>query len=84
MKAHIIRPAYFRPPRENAADWENQRGAVESVLDRVIAPVFNCVAPSLVTPIPEMQRVALGIAKGQWPDVDLFRNKMIRELASAA
>lgn len=81
MKAHIIRPAYFRPSRDFPADWRNQRSTTESVLDRVMGPVFNTFLPSMVAPLNELSGVALGIVKGRWPDIDLFRNKTMRELS---
>ncbi|GJE86452.1 hypothetical protein PsYK624_025320 [Phanerochaete sordida] len=80
MKAHVIRPAYFRPPREYPADWAHQRTRGEDMVDRVLGPVFTCLIPSFVTPIPVLARVPLEIAKGRWPDVGLFPNKMMLEL----
>ena len=81
MKAHTIRPGYFRPEKEHPLDWPNQRSSWEYYADRVFSPVFNCFIPGLVAPLNELSSVALGVAKGRWPDVELFRNRMIRDLA---
>ncbi|KAJ3556289.1 hypothetical protein NM688_g2104 [Phlebia brevispora] len=81
MKAHVIRPAYFRPSREYSQDWANQRSRTENYLDRLLSPVFTCFFPQFVSPLDELSKVSLEIAKGRWPDVELFRNQKIRELA---
>ncbi|KIP05442.1 hypothetical protein PHLGIDRAFT_119816 [Phlebiopsis gigantea 11061_1 CR5-6] len=81
MRAHILRPGYFRPPREYPADWQHQRSTAESILDRLATPVFNLLVPSLVLPMNEFGTVALEVAKGRWPDVDRFENKAMREAA---
>ena len=81
LRGHILRPAYFSPSRDYSADWQNQRSATENVLDRILGPVFTFLVPSLVSPLNELSGVALGVSKGQWPDIDLFRNKHMRELA---
>jgi hypothetical protein len=81
MRAHVIRPGYFRPLRDYPQDWTNQRAGWESAVDRVVGPLFTWLTPSLVTPLDEMSKVALEIVKGRWPDMDMFRNKNIRELA---
>ena len=80
MKAHVLRPAYFRPAREYPEDWKNQRSSAEDILDRVLSPVFNCLLPSYVSPLPVLSKVALEVAKGRWPDVEVFHNKMMLEL----
>jgi hypothetical protein len=81
MKAHIIRPGYFVPSRAYPADWQNQRSALESAMDRILSPVMGTLLPSYVSPVAELSRMTLEVAKGRWPDVDLFHNKLMRELA---
>lgn len=81
MQGHIIRPAYFRPPRKYPGDWANQRTTAESVIDRVLGPTLSTFLPVYVSPIDSMTKVVLEIAKGRRPNVELFRNKQILELA---
>lgn len=81
MKAHTIRPAYFPPSTKYPNDAVNQRGRAEACLNRVATPIFSTFIPSLFTPVEELGAVAVEIAKGRWPTVDLFRNTMIRDLA---
>lgn len=81
MKAHNIRPAYFAPSREYASDWANQRGSAANYFDRIAAPVFTCLLPAYISPIKDLAKVSLEVAKGRWPDVELFRSRMMRELA---
>ncbi|PSS37936.1 hypothetical protein PHLCEN_2v228 [Hermanssonia centrifuga] len=81
IKTHILRPAYFRPDREYAADWANQRPAWQSYLDRIMSPLFNFLLPAYVSPLNVLSKVALEVAKGRWSEVGLFRNKMMRELS---
>lgn len=81
MRAHSIRPAYFPPSRKYPDDAVNQRGRAEVLLKRVATPIFSTFTPSLFTPLEELGKVTVRIAKGWWPTVDLFRNTMIRSLA---
>lgn len=81
---HIVRPGYFRPPRTSPSDWAHQRTRLESAADRVLGPALGLLAPGLLTPLDEMARVVLGLAKGEWKEEGLVRNKRLRELAVAA
>lgn len=81
MKAHILRPAYFRPPREYPADWQNQRSRAANVLDRIVSPIFSTLLSAYDSPMNELSQIPLEVAKGRWPDVELFRNKSMREFA---
>ncbi|EKM56525.1 uncharacterized protein PHACADRAFT_253704, partial [Phanerochaete carnosa HHB-10118-sp] len=81
MKAHILRPAYFRPSRDYPEDWKHQRSRAEDTLDWVLAPAFSCLLPSYVTPLPVLSKIPLEIIKGRWPDIELFPNKTMLECA---
>ncbi len=82
MKAHIIRPGYFAPSREYSTDWANQRTRTANYFDRIVGPIFTNLLPAYTSPIQELAKVCLEVAKGRWPDVELFRNRLMRELAN--
>lgn len=81
MRAHILRPGYFFPPKEYPADKANQRSALEGFADRILGPVFSTLIPNLLSPPAEMAKVALEAAKGRWSQIDLFSSKQMREMA---
>lgn len=81
MKAHSIRPAFFPPSTKYPDDAVNQRGRAQALLSRIASPIFSTFIPSLYTPVEELGAVAVNIAKGRWPTIDLFRNTMMRDLA---
>ncbi|KAI0694526.1 hypothetical protein BC835DRAFT_1349407 [Cytidiella melzeri] len=81
MRAYIVRPGYFVPPRKYPEDWTNQRAGWESGLDCVLGPAVRQLTPSLTISVEDMSKVALEIARGRWSDVQLFRNKTMRELS---
>lgn len=81
MKAHSIRPGFIPPSTKYPNDAANQRGWGEVLLSRVAQPIFSTFVPSLYIPVEELGKAAVGIAKGLWPDVDLFRNTKLREVA---
>lgn len=81
MQDHVLRPGYFRPLRKYPDDWANQRSIGDSIVDRIAGPILTTFYPVWITPTESMTKVTLEIAKGRWPDVELFRNKQIVELA---
>ena len=81
MKAHSIRPAYFAPNKKYPDDAKHQRTAGENLSNRIAGPIISTILPAFDTPVEELSTVALEIAKGRWPDIELFRNKKVRELA---
>jgi len=80
MKAHIIRPGYFFPSAKYPEDRKNQRSRVAGILDYALTPLFECAMPSLTVSTEELGRFAVELAKGRWPDQELFRNGQMREL----
>ena len=81
MKPVIIRPGYFRPSREYPEDWRNQRATSFNYLDRVMGPTLSFFLPSTVSPLNELSKVSLEVAKGRWPDLSLLPNDKLRALA---
>ena len=81
MQAHSIRPAFFGPNKKYPDDAKHQRSAGANIYNRIAGPIFATLLPAYDTPIEELSTVALEIAKGRWPEIELFRNKKIRELA---
>ena len=81
MKAHTIRPAYFAPNKKYPDDAKNQRSAGANISNRIAGPIIATLLPAYDTPVEELSTVALEIAKGRWPEIELFRNKKVRELA---
>ncbi|OBZ77716.1 hypothetical protein A0H81_02626 [Grifola frondosa] len=81
MKAHIYRPGYFAPLPE---DRKYQRSWSIGMLDRVMTPLMSTLTPSLVSPIQDLARFVVEVAKGRWPEKTLFRNadmlKLIKEV----
>ncbi|KAJ6490471.1 hypothetical protein DFH09DRAFT_1252662 [Mycena vulgaris] len=82
VHAQMLRPGYFFPA--DAADRERTRSRSTRALDCVMAPLLRTVAPSLIVPIGDLARVALGIAKGKLGDATVFSNAAIREAARQA
>lgn len=80
MKAHSIRPGYFFPPKEFPEDRKHQRSTSAAVLDKIMTPALSVLASSMYTPNEELGLFALNVAKGRWPEKELFRNKELREL----
>lgn len=79
LAGHVIRPAYFFP--QLAADRMNQRTCVNRVWDNVLSPVLSLFrVEALVSPLNELGVFPLEVAKGRWPDEELFLNKRMREL----
>ena len=80
MTAHIYRPAYFFPSKKYPEDRLNQRSAVFRAADTVMGPMFRTLTPSLYTPVEDLGRFVVEVAKGRWPQQTLFRNADMREL----
>ncbi|KZT70444.1 hypothetical protein DAEQUDRAFT_725356 [Daedalea quercina L-15889] len=80
MKARIFRPAYFFPSNEYPEDRRNQRPAWFRALDVVMTPLTRTLMPSIYTPIEELGKFAVELAKGHWPEKDTFRNVEMRKL----
>ncbi|KAI0945578.1 hypothetical protein AcW1_001769 [Taiwanofungus camphoratus] len=80
VKAHIYRAAYFFPSKKYPEDRKNQRSTSANVADCVMSPVLSTLTPSLVSPIDDLARFAVELAKGRWPDQVLFRNSEMRGL----
>ncbi|KAM5541735.1 hypothetical protein V8D89_004464 [Ganoderma adspersum] len=79
MKAQIFRPGYFFPSKSYPQDRMNQRGAFERLVDNVSTPIFSFF-PGYYTPLADMGRFAVELAKGRWPDQVMFRNAEMRKL----
>ncbi|PCH44850.1 hypothetical protein WOLCODRAFT_124211 [Wolfiporia cocos MD-104 SS10] len=80
MKAHVFRPAYFCPSPKYPQDRLHQRSFMYRTFDRVMPTIMSCVAPSMWTPVEDLSRFSVGLAKGRWPEQDLYRNSEMREL----
>ena len=80
ISAHVYRPGYFFPSKEYPDDRLNQRGATMRVLDNIMTPLYKTLTPSLYSPIDELGRFAVEVAKGRWPHQELFRNADMRKL----
>ena len=80
IKAHVFRPAYFFPSYEYPQDRLNQRSAVERIADKIQAPVFSTLLSSYYTPINDLARFAIELAKGRWPNQVMYRNAEMRKL----
>ncbi|KZT10235.1 uncharacterized protein LAESUDRAFT_416755 [Laetiporus sulphureus 93-53] len=79
MKAYVYRPGYFFPSAKYPEDRKNQRSATANVVDCTVTPIYDLLAPSAYSPIEDLGRFSVELAKGRWPDGELFRNKdMIR------
>ncbi len=80
MKVQIFRPGYFCPSNEYPQDRMNQRGTVERALDFLAVPVYSRFFPTFYTPVGDMGRFTVELAKGRWPDQVMFRNAEMRNL----
>ncbi|OJT15658.1 hypothetical protein TRAPUB_5486 [Trametes pubescens] len=80
MKAYILRPGYFFPSKAYPEDRLNQRSFTLRALDAVFGPVLGTLMPSSVVPTEELGRFMIELAKGRFPDQELFRNAEMRKL----
>ncbi|TFK88543.1 hypothetical protein K466DRAFT_564693 [Polyporus arcularius HHB13444] len=80
MIAHIYRAGYFFPSKKYPEDRLNQRSTLSRVADIAMGPVLRMLAPSLYSPIEDLGRFAVEVAKGRWPQQTFFRNADMREL----
>ncbi|PCH41954.1 hypothetical protein WOLCODRAFT_132147 [Wolfiporia cocos MD-104 SS10] len=80
FKAHIYRPGYFFPSPKYPEDRKNQRPMSARILDYIMTPALSLFAPELLSPIEDLSRFAVEVAKGCWPEQELFRNRDMREL----
>ena len=80
MTAHIYRPAYFSPSKKYPEDRLHQRSALFRVADNIMGPAFKTLTPSFYSPVEDLGRFAVEVAKGRWPQQTLFRNADMREL----
>ncbi|KAF8901284.1 hypothetical protein CPB85DRAFT_1227894 [Mucidula mucida] len=78
IKASVYRPAYFFP--SNPDDRRHTRGALLRALDCVAAPVFRTLTPSLYSPIQDLGKFSVELAKGRWKEETTFPNVRMREL----
>ncbi|KIY65498.1 hypothetical protein CYLTODRAFT_379376 [Cylindrobasidium torrendii FP15055 ss-10] len=78
IKGSIFRPAYFFPAHPN--DRANTRGLLLRGLDCIAAPIFRTVVPKLYTPISDLGRFSVELAKGRWAEEHTFPNAKMREL----
>lgn len=58
----------------------NTRGAALRALDTTLAPIFRTFVSSKYTPIEDMGRFAVALAKGRWAEEHTFPNSRMREL----
>ncbi|KAI8986625.1 hypothetical protein BD414DRAFT_486601 [Trametes punicea] len=80
IKAHIVRPGYFFPSKKHPEDRLNQRSALMRALDVIQTPLYSTFVPSVYTPIEDLARFTVELAKGRWPDQELSRNTDMRRL----
>lgn len=81
MHAHSIRPAYFYPSEKYPEDVKHQRTPSAVCFNTIMEPVFGLLHPPSLTPIEDLSKFTLEVAKGRWPDQGLFRNTELRKLA---
>lgn len=80
MKAYVLRPGYFFPPKAYPEDRKNQRSLTLRVLDAVAGPLLSTLMPAAYAPTEELGRFMVELAKGRWPDQELTRNAEMRKL----
>ncbi|KAI0747112.1 hypothetical protein C8Q80DRAFT_1105707 [Daedaleopsis nitida] len=80
MTAHVYRPAYFFPSKDYPEDRRNQRSVGERILDVTLGAATKALAPSFYTPLEQFGPFVLEVAKGRWPNQELFRNADMRRL----
>lgn len=78
LEGHVIRPSYFFP--KLASDRMNLRTKGERVLDFFLSPLLSLLRSSFVTPVDELGVFAVEVAKGRWPEEEMFLNARLREL----
>ncbi|KAI9062181.1 hypothetical protein FKP32DRAFT_1593757 [Trametes sanguinea] len=80
MITHVLRPGYFFPSKQYPEDRRNQRGALLSAVDTLLSPIFSKFTPSLYSPVEELGPFAVEVAKGRWPNQQVFSNADMRRL----
>lgn len=80
MKAYVLRPGYFFPSKAYPEDRQNQRSLTLRIADAVLGPVLATLMPQGVIPTEELGRFMIELAKGRYPDQQLFRNAEMRKL----
>ena len=53
-------------------------------MDRVLTPGLGLLAPSSMIMAEQLAKAAMEIAKGRYPDTELFPNKGLLEIAKLA
>ena len=66
MTAHIYRPAYFSPSKKYPEDRLHQRSALFRMADNIMGPAFKTLTPSFYSPVEDLGRFAVEVAKGRW------------------
>lgn len=82
IKVQIFRPGYFFPSKQYPQDRMNQRGTIGRVLDVVTGPIYS-LFPSFYSPVGDLGRFSVELAKGRWPDQVMFRNAEMRKLVKS-
>ncbi|KAI0336647.1 hypothetical protein GY45DRAFT_1315239 [Cubamyces sp. BRFM 1775] len=80
MKARVVRPAYFFPSKKYPEDRLNQRSAFLRGFDVIATPLFSTFISHLYTPVEDLGRFCVELAKGRWPDQGTFSNTDLRKL----
>nr|VWP00476.1 Aspartate aminotransferase (EC [Ganoderma boninense] len=85
MRACIYRPGYFFPSdtKEFREERMRQRGFGLRLADHLITPIYANFVPKFYTPVEELGRATIELAKNRWLERDLFTNAEMRELMSA-
>ncbi|TFK88549.1 hypothetical protein K466DRAFT_585456 [Polyporus arcularius HHB13444] len=83
ITAHIYRPGYFFPSKKYPEDRRNQRSTLLRVADVALGPAVRGLIPSHYSPIEDLGRFVVEVAKGRWPQQTLFRNADMRELVKS-
>ncbi|KAI0634767.1 hypothetical protein C8Q77DRAFT_1103991 [Trametes polyzona] len=82
MVSHVVRPSYFFPSKNYPEDRANQRSRTYRALDVVFGPVLANLLPASYTPVEDLGRFVVEVAKGRWPSQALFRNTELRRLVN--
>ena len=80
MHAHSIRPAYFFPSQDYPEDAKHQRGSSALCFHKLLNPVLGTLYSAGVTPIEYLGRFSVEVAKGRWPNQQMFRNTELKNL----
>ncbi|KIJ66212.1 hypothetical protein HYDPIDRAFT_109198 [Hydnomerulius pinastri MD-312] len=78
ITTQVLRPGYFFP--SNPTDRANTRPSGARTWDSIIAPILKNLLPASYTPIDQLGRFAVELAKGRWGEEIIFKTPKMQEL----